>query len=137
MSVHFSSAKHDWTTPVDLFHRLDRVYQFDLDVASSEENALCKRFFTEADNGIAQSWADSRVWCNPPYGRSIGVWTRKAAQEAERAVLIVMLVPARTDTSWWHDAVKTARVEYIKGRLKFGNSKNSAPFPSALLYWNC
>lgn len=136
MSVHFSSKRLDWTTPVDLFNKLDSIYNFDLDVAASEENALCNFFYTEEDDGLSKSWAGRRVWCNPPYGREIRAWTRKAAAEAEHAKFIVMLVPARTDTIWWHEAIQTARAVYLKGRLKFGGQKNAAPFPSALLIWD-
>lgn len=136
MSVHFSSKRLDWTTPVDLFNKLDSIYYFDLDAAASEENALCNFFYTEETNGLAHSWAGKRVWCNPPYGREIRAWTRKAAAESLQATLIVMLVPARTDTIWWHEVIKTARVVYLKGRLKFGGQKNAAPFPSALLIWD-
>lgn len=137
MSVHFSSDRQDWATPDDLWHRLDRIYSFDLDAAASGANARCPAYFDESTDGLAQSWAGRRVWCNPPYGRAIGHWTAKAAAERESAILIVMLVPARTDTRWWHDAIATARVEYIKGRLKFKGASASAPFPSALLYWGC
>lgn len=136
MSVHFSSKRLDWTTPTDLFNKLDEIYHFDLDAAASEENALCNFFYTKETNGLAHSWAGQRVWCNPPYGKGIREWTRKASAEAEGAKLIVMLVPARTDTIWWHEAVATARVVYLKGRLKFGGQKNAAPFPSALLIWD-
>lgn len=137
MSVHFSSERLDWATPDDLWKRLDTIYAFDIDVAASRENARCEAYFDACSNGLAQSWGGRRVWCNPPYGRSIGHWTEKAAAEAHRATLIVMLVPARTDTRWWHDAISTARVEYLRGRLRFKGAPASAPFPSALLYWNC
>ena len=137
MSVHFSSEKMDWATPDELFDRLNRVYLFDLDVAANITNARCERYFDEVTDGLAQSWLNGRVWCNPPYGRALGKWVEKANQEAADATLIVMLVPARTDTKWWHDAIRHARVEFLKGRLKFKGANASAPFPSALLYWNC
>jgi site-specific DNA-methyltransferase (adenine-specific) len=136
-SVHFSSDKLDWATPDELWQRLDNIYRFDLDAAASAENARCSRYFDQRADGLTQSWADARVWCNPPYGRSIGDWTSKASAEASRAAFIVMLVPARTDTRWWHDAIGSARVEYLRGRLRFKGAPASAPFPSALLYWNC
>lgn len=137
MSVHFSSERQDWATPDELWERLNGIYAFDLDAAASRENTRCKTYFDASTDGLAQSWASHRVWCNPPYGRAIGHWTRKAAAEAEHATFIVMLVPARTDTKWWHDAIATARVEYIRGRLRFKGATASAPFPSALLYWGC
>lgn len=136
-NVHFSSDRMDWATPDDFFTRLNQIYSFDLDVAASEGNARCAQFFDQNSDGLAQSWAGHRVWCNPPYGREIGQWVQKATQEAKEARFIVMLVPSRTDTKWWHEALKSARVEFIKGRLKFKGAKASAPFPSALLFWNC
>ena len=137
MSVHFSSVKQDWATPDELYERLDRIYKFDLDVAADAANARCERYFDASTDGLAQSWR-GRVWCNPPYGRVIGQWTAKAAVEASiSATLIVMLVPARTDTAWWHTAGRTARVEFLRGRLRFKGAPASAPFPSAILYWNC
>ena len=137
MSVHFSSNKQDWATPDDLYKKLNRIYSFDLDVAATRENARCERYFTPADDGLEQSWEGARVWCNPPYGREIKSWIAKANAEAERADFIVMLVPARTDTAWWHTALTQARVVYLKGRLTFKGAKATAPFPSALLYWKC
>ena len=137
MSVHFSSAKQDWATPDELYERLDRIYKFDLDVAASRDNTRCPAYFDASTDGLAQPWR-GRVWCNPPYGRSIGAWVTKAAVEARiSATLIVMLVPARTDTRWWHEATRTARGEFLRGRLRFKGAPASAPFPSALLYWNC
>lgn len=136
MSVHFSSERIDWATPDDLYKRLDEIYSFDLDAAADATNARCKRYFDARTDGLNQSWADARVWCNPPYGRQIGRWTAKAASEAVHAKFIVMLVPARTDTAWWHDAIQTARPYYFRGRLRFKGAAASAPFPSALLYWN-
>jgi site-specific DNA-methyltransferase (adenine-specific) len=135
-SVHFKTERTDWATPDDLYERLDALYRFDLDVAASSENARCSRHFTVDNCGLAQSWQGARVWCNPPYGRQIGNWTQKASQEAPRCQLIVMLVPARTDTQWWHEAIKTARPIFLKGRLRFKGATASAPFPSALLIWN-
>lgn len=136
MSVHFSSEKQDWATPDELYERLDRIYRFNLDVAADATNARCETYFDAGTNGLAQSWAGARVWCNPPYGRQIGDWTAKAAAEAAKAEFIVMLVPARTDTRWWHDARSSCRIEFLRGRLRFKGATASAPFPSALLYWN-
>lgn len=131
------SDRMDWGTPKAFFDKLNTVYGFTHDVACTRVNRLCPKGFKWPDeDGLAQSWQGARVWCNPPYGREIANWTRKAAQEAHHATLIVMLVPARTDTAWWHEAIKTARPVFIKGRLKFEGAKSSAPFPSALLIWN-
>lgn len=129
-----------WATPRDLFERLNREFGFTLDVAASAENALCGQFFTEADDGLAQPWT-GRVWCNPPYGRAIGEWVERAARYAftipgpEVPEVIVMLIPASTDTSWWHDHVhgQATEVRLIRGRLTFGRSRmGRAPFPSAI-----
>lgn len=135
-AVHYSSERIDWGTPDYFYDRIHRLYRFDLDVAADKGNAKCERYYTKDDCGLTGTWAGARVWCNPPYGRDIKKWVRKAISEAERADLIVMLVPARTDTTWWHEAIKTARPVFIKGRLKFAGAKSSAPFPSALLIWD-
>ena len=132
----FSSKNDSWTTPKDLFDKLNFLYQFTLDAASSDDNCLCEKHYTLENNGLEQSWEGERVFCNPPYSK-IKDWARKFAEEGAKGnCLIVALVPARTDTRWWHEHAKTADlIHYIKGRLKFGNSSNSAPFPSALLFW--
>lgn len=137
MKVHFSSERMDWATPDALYERLHEQHRFNLDAAANITNARCERYFDEVTNGLVQSWEGARVWCNPPYGRAIGAWTKKAAWEAHRAERIVMLVPARTDTEWWHTAIGHCRVEFLKGRLRFKGAPSSAPFPSALLHWNC
>lgn len=137
LAVHFKSERADWGTPPDLFARLNDIYSFDLDAAATAANALCAAYYTPETDGLAQSWAGRRVWCNPPYGRKIGLWIQKAVAEAAHAKLIVMLAPARTDTLWWHAALPTARPVYLKGRLRFVGASSSAPFPSALLLWNC
>ena len=132
-----SSASNEWTTPHDLFDELDAEFGFDLDVASTHGNALCERHFTAEDDGLSQPWEDAHVWCNPPYGREIPKWMRKAAETAGRGC-VVCLVPARTDTAWWHDWVagKATEVRFIRGRLKFGGSESGAPFPSAIVVYD-
>ena len=130
--VHFSSETDLWSTPQDFFDKLNEKYHFTLDVCATPANAKCERFFTQAENGLNQIW-DGIVWMNPPYGRQIGLWMRKAYESALQGATVVCLVPARTDTAWWHDYAVKGRVEFIRGRLKFGNAKNSAPFPSALV----
>jgi len=135
--VHYSSAKEDWGTPPDLFAKLHKLYGFTHDVACSSSNRLCEQGFEwPTQDGLAETWEEARVFCNPPYGREISKWVQKANQEAHRAILIVMLVPSRTDTIWWHEAIKQARPVFLKGRLKFKGASSSAPFPSALLIWN-
>jgi phage N-6-adenine-methyltransferase len=133
----FSSATDMWATPQSFFDRYDRLYSFELDVCAVAENAKCKRFFSPEDDGLAQNWTGS-CWMNPPYGRQIGHWMKKAATESKKNdALIVCLVPARTDTAWWHDWVipHASTVEFVRGRIKFGGHMNSAPFPSAVVIY--
>ena len=136
LAVHFSSETDSWSTPIDLFERLDQVWHFDLDVCADPFNAKCDRFFTRADDGLAQTWAPAVCWMNPPYGREIKHWMRKAHDESLKGATVVCLVPSRTDTRWWHDYAMRGRIEFIKGRLRFGDAKNSAPFPSAIVVFN-
>ena len=127
----FSSNKEDWETPQNLFNQLNKEFNFTVDVASSEENHKCNRYYTEKENGLLQDWNNETVWCNPPYGRKIGDWVKKAS---ESKATVVMLLPARTDTKWFHEYIyNKAEIRFIKGRLKFGNSVNSAPFPSMIV----
>lgn len=134
MAVHFSSATDLWYTPHDFYQKLDDEFSFTLDPCATNENHKTDRYFTKETDGLSQSWDGERVFMNPPYGRVIGDWMRKAS---EAKALVVCLVPARTDTRWWHDYVigGGAEVRFIKGRLKFGGSKNSAPFPSAVVIY--
>jgi phage N-6-adenine-methyltransferase len=132
MSVHFSSATDLWATPQEFFDRCDADFAFTLDVCATPENAKCARFFTAADDGLAQDWSGT-CWMNPPYGREIGRWMRKAYESSLSGATVVCLVPARTDTRWWHDYAMRGEIEFIRGRLKFGNAKTNAPFPSALV----
>jgi site-specific DNA-methyltransferase (adenine-specific) len=132
----FSSKSNEWATPQDLFDRLNRVFQFTLDPASTRENAKCAKFYTLQDNGLAHSWSGERVFLNPPYSREIIQWVAKARQEAEQGALVVGLLPARTDARWWHEHVQGhAEIRFLAGRLKFGNAESSAPFPSAIVIW--
>lgn len=135
MSVHQAllSSKSDlWETPQWLFDELDREFHFDTDVCALPENAKCKRFYTPELDGLSQTW-DGVCRCNPPYGREVGKWVEKAARTAAGGGTVVMLLPARTDTRWFHRRIyRRAEVRFLPGRLKFGNSKNSAPFPSMI-----
>lgn len=131
----FSSAKEDWETPKDFFDMLDQEFGFDLDVCATEENAKRQRYFTPEMDGLAQIW-DGVCWCNPPYGREVGKWVRKAWLAAEDGATVVMLLPARTDTAWFHDYIYNrtdVEIRFLRGRLKFGGNKNSAPFPSMVV----
>lgn len=131
----FSKATAEWETPQDLFDALDFWYHFTLDVAATPENAKCKRFFTAEDDALQHSWAGETVWCNPPYGRQIGAWVKKAYEESRSSpgTRVVMLLPARTDTAWFHDYAMKGFVKFLKGRVKFGGAKNNAPFPSIIV----
>lgn len=123
-----------WATPWDFFNRLNRVFRFTLDVCALKENAKCESFYSPEEDGLAKDWLGG-VWCNPPYGKDITAWVRKASEEITKDYcdFIVMLLPARTDTLWFHSYVYgKARVEFVKGRIRFGNSNMSAPFPSML-----
>jgi site-specific DNA-methyltransferase (adenine-specific) len=131
----FTSAKGDWTTPPDLFKELDALYHFKLDVAASDENALCECYFVEGDRTFEEDWSkfDGAVWCNPPYGRGVGKWVDKCIATAEAGATTVLLVPARPDTKWFYRAfTKAACVFFVRGRLKFGGGKTPAPFPSVI-----
>jgi site-specific DNA-methyltransferase (adenine-specific) len=133
MSVHFSSETVEWATPQEFYDKLNAEFRFTLDPCCTDETAKCLNYFTEADNGLAQDWRSERVFMNPPYGRVIGHWMKKAYDEAQRGALVVCLVPARTDTKWWHDYALRGEVRFVRGRLKFGGAKINAPFPSAVV----
>ena len=133
MNVHFMSKTDEWETPQGFFDKLNTEFGFTLDVCATPKNTKCVRYFSKADDGLRLSWADERCWMNPPYGREIGKWMKKAK---DSGALVVCLVPARTDTAWWHDYVIKGEVRFIRGRLKFGGQKNSAPFPSAVVIFN-
>jgi len=131
-----SSNTVEWGTPKKLFEELDAIYHFTLDVCATDNNAKCERYFTKELDGLTQDWSNDICYMNPPYGREIGLWTQKAYDESLRGATVVCLVPARTDTRWWHDTVMKVYpdgVTFIKGRLKFNDGKQSAPFPSALV----
>lgn len=133
MNVHFSSRTDEWPTPHKFFDEVVRTWgEFDLDPCATPENAKAKRYFTKEDDGLSKKWT-GKVWMNPPYGRSIGLWMQKAYESSLGGALVICLVPARTDTAWWHDYAMQGTVRFIRGRIKFGDSKNSAPFPSALV----
>lgn len=130
-----SSTTDEWATPQDFFDGLNQEFGFGLDVCATAENAKCDAYYTKKQNGLAQAWhkAAAVCWMNPPYGRQIGAWMKKAYEESQKGVTVVCLVPARTDTAWWHDYAMRGSVRFVRGRLKFGGGKNSAPFPSAVV----
>jgi len=151
--VLFSSATDQWATPQYLFDYLDDLYEFNLDPCATIENTKCYCYITPEMDGLKLPWyivyeerpvlhtiADGRVFCNPPYGRTIGKWVEKAVKEVKNgnAELVVMLIPARTDTKWWHDYIMryADKISFIKGRVKFGGASNPAPFPSVVVEFN-
>jgi phage N-6-adenine-methyltransferase len=133
MDVHFSSKTDLWETPQNTFDALAVEFgPFDLDVCATSENAKCQRYYTREDDGLAQSW-EGVCWMNPPYGREIKAWMRKAYEASRNGATVVCLVPARTDTAWWHDYAMKGQIRFLRGRLKFGGAANSAPFPSEVV----
>ena len=130
-----SSNTDEWATPKLFFKELNDEFQFDLDPCASKENHKCKKYFTKEDDGLKQNWGGYRVFCNPPYGKEISKWVEKAYLENKNnKTFVVMLLPARTDTKWFHNYIYNRhKIIFIKGRLKFNDGKQSAPFPSMLV----
>ena len=134
--VIFSSDDMTWETPQNIFNKLDNEFNFTLDVCALAETAKCKKYYTPDTDGLKQEW-NGTCWMNPPYGRQIGEWLKKAYEDSLKGNTIVCLIPSRTDTKYWHDyCMKASEIRFVKGRLKFGNATNSAPFPSAVIVFN-
>lgn len=132
----FSSKSNEWDTPKDFYEKLNEEFNFNLDPCSTHENAKCEKHYTILEDGLKQDWGGHTVFMNPPYGRDISKWVQKAYEESKKPnTTVVCLIPSRTDTSYWHDYIfgKAKDIRFIRGRIKFGNSKNSAPFPSAVI----
>ena len=132
----FSSKSNDWGTPQNFYDKLNNSFgPFTLDPCSDGQNNKTDNYFTKEQNGLSQDWSGNKVFMNPPYGRAIKDWLKKAYEEGQKPnTTVVCLIPARTDTKYWHDYVMNAQAVYfVKGRLKFGDSNNSAPFPSAVI----
>ena len=129
----FSSASNEWATPQEFFDQLNSEFHFTLDPCCTHDNAKCENHYTIEEDGLSQNW-EGRVFCNPPYGRELPKWVKKCYEESLKGSLVVMLIPSRTDTRWFHDWIYgKAEIRFIKGRLKFGGSKQSAPFPSMVV----
>jgi phage N-6-adenine-methyltransferase len=129
----FSSTSNEWETPADLFYDLDAEFHFTLDPCATSDNAKCSKFYTLADDGLSKDWTGETVFMNPPYGREIGKWVKKAHESGET---VVCLIPSRTDTAYWHDHVMKGEVRFLRGRLYFKRSNGEtgpAPFPSAVV----
>ena len=132
----FSSNSNEWATPQKFFDELNAEFGFTLDPCATDKNHKCPLYFTQTANGLLQNWGGQRVFCNPPYGRAIGTWVRKCYEEAQKPdTLVVMLIPARTDTAYFHDYIyhKAKEVRFIRGRLHFNESPQGAPFPSMVV----
>ena len=130
----FSSTTEEWATPKDFFDALDAEFHFTLDPCSTDDNAKCAKHYTKEQDGLSQDWIGERVFCNPPYGREMPRWIAKCAEHGMRGGIAVMLIPARTDTRAFHEYIyHKAEIRFIRGRLKFGGAKNSAPFPSMVV----
>lgn len=132
----FSSRTDEWATPARLFQELDAEFHFNLDPCATSENHKCQDYFTKQENGLLQNWGGRRVFCNPPYGKAMPAWVRKCSEEAKKPdTLVVMLIPARTDTSYFHDYIykKAREIRFIRGRLHYNDAKQAAPFPSMIV----
>lgn len=136
-----SSKDMDWETPQDFFDKLNKEFNFTLDPCATKKTAKCKKYYTEEDNGLEQDWSGEIVFCNPPYGSAIKHWVKKCYVESNKPnTKVVMLIPARTDTIYFHDFIyQDAEIRFIKGRLKFGGKQKgsgAAPFPSMVVVFN-
>lgn len=131
----FSSKTDQWETPQDFFDQLNKEFHFTLDVCALPENAKCVDYYTPEQDGLSLPW-NGVCWCNPPYGRQIGQWVRRALFASVSGATVVMLLPARTDTRWFHEYIYgKAEIRFVKGRLKFGGADNAAPFPSMVVIY--
>ncbi len=133
-----TSKTNEWSTPPAFFEKLEQQYgPFTLDPCATAENAKCERFFTKDDDGLTKSWEGETVFMNPPYGRAVGHWMEKAYMESTKHnATVICLVPARTDTGWWHRFAMKGDITFIRGRLRFGGTKHPAPFPSAVVVFS-
>ena len=142
-SAAMSSMNDTWSTPISFFNKVSKEFIFTLDAAALQSSALCSNWYgpnhpeEKRRDAFSQDWQqdadDGAIWLNPPYGKTIKEWMKKADEESKKGATVVCLVPSRTDTAWFHDYCIHHEVRYIRGRLKFGNAKNAAPFPSALI----
>lgn len=128
----FSSESEEWATPQDFFDNLNQEFHFTLDVCATSENAKVSNYYTKQDDSLSLEWTGV-CWMNPPYGKTIKQWVKKAWESARKGSTVVCLLPARTDTTWWHDYCMKGEIRFIRGRLKFNGCKNAAPFPSAVV----
>lgn len=156
--VHFSSERSDWATPWSFFEKLNAEFNFDIDVCATAENRKCDKYYSPEQDGLRQYWTGV-CWMNPPYGNpkypckpnckkkacvkrgyhihkyvpGIIDWMKKAYQSSLDGAMVVCLVPARTDTEWWHKYAAKGEIRFVRGRLKFVGAESAAPFPSAVV----
>ena len=125
MDIHYSSESNEWETPIDFYDKLDKEFGFTLDPCSSEKNHKCDNYYTIRENGLKQDWSNDVVFMNPPYGREIKHWIEKAYRESLLGAVVVCLIPARTDTSYWHDYIFPFAydIRFVRGRIKFGKTE--------------
>lgn len=129
-----SSNTAEWATPKAIFDELDNEFGFTLDPCCTPENRKCDKYYTKEDDGLSKDWSGETVFCNPPYGREISKWVKKSYEESAKGATVVMLLPARTDTSYFHDYIYGEHeIRFIRGRLHFNESKQCAPFPSMIV----
>ena len=122
-----------WETPPKFFEELNKEFDFDTDVCALPENAKCPHYYSPEVDGLHQNWTGT-CWCNPPYGRQIGKWVEKAYVSSLLGATVVMLLPARTDTAWFHDYIYgKAEIRFVRGRIKFVGANSGAPFPSMVV----
>lgn len=141
MAIHqclFSSRTDDWPTPQTFYDALNAEFHFTLDPCATRENRKCRAYFTKEQDGLCQDWGRHRVFCNPPYGRAMREWTRKCYDASLAGALVVLLAHSRTDTHWFHEWVygKAGEIRFVRGRLRFGNGAQSAPFPSLVAVYH-
>lgn len=131
----FSSKTDQWATPQDFFDKLNEEFHFTLDPCADDTNHKCEKYFTKEQDGLQQDWKGETVFCNPPYGKEIKEWVKKCRDEAKKPnTVCVMLIPARTDTKWFHGYVyNQAEIRFVNKRLKFGDNTKPAPFPSLVV----
>lgn len=132
--VIWQSNSDEWSTPQELFNRLDAEFHFDLDPCATPDNAKCEKYYTAEDDGLKKSWGGCKVFCNPPYSE-ISAWVRKCYEESLKPnTVVVLLIPSRTDTKWFHNYIyHRSEIRFVNGRIKFGNAKYNAPFPSMIV----
>lgn len=127
----FDSIRQDWETPDSIFQPLNQEFGFTLDVCATKENSKCESFFSPEKDGLSRKWTGV-CWMNPPFG-SQGKWVQKAYEESLNGITVVCLLPARTNTNWWHDYCMTGEIRFIRGRPKFKGAKHGLPQPLAIV----